>query len=63
MVSAACDSNVAFLGSGSTHLSVPYPPHLHPTHPPLQSKKSECVKVVVRCRPMVEDEVAANYQR
>ena len=29
----------------------------------LQNKKSECVKVVVRCRPMVEEEIAANYNR
>lgn len=27
------------------------------------SKKSECVRVVVRCRPMSEQEIAANYER
>ena len=29
----------------------------------LQSQKSECVKVVVRCRPLLPDEVAAHYDR
>ena len=29
----------------------------------LQSKEEESVKVVVRCRPLLPDEVAANYTR
>ena len=35
-------------------LRIPMPP---------KSKNTECVKVVVRCRPLLPDEVAANYSR
>lgn len=29
----------------------------------MQEKKPECVKVIVRCRPMSKDEIADGYQR